>query len=55
MQPIMERHHTDLLDSIESKSLGSTKVQTTSFHTTNEPKIMCEGIFEGDEIVLLMW
>ncbi len=35
MQSIMERRHTDLLDTIEPKSLGSARVQTTSFRTTN--------------------
>jgi hypothetical protein len=30
----MERRHTDLLDTIEPNSLGSTRVQTTSFRTT---------------------
>jgi hypothetical protein len=34
MQSIMERRHTDLLVTIEPNSLGSTRVQTTSFHTT---------------------
>jgi hypothetical protein len=38
MQSIMERRHIDLLDTIEPKNSGPTRVKTTSFHTTDQPE-----------------
>jgi hypothetical protein len=35
----MKRRHPDLLVTIEPNSLGSTRVQTTSFHTTPYPSL----------------
>jgi hypothetical protein len=45
MQSIMERRHTDLLDTREPRSTGLTRVKTTSFHTT---LLQWSGISKGD-------
>jgi hypothetical protein len=46
----MKRRHPDLLVTIEPNSLGSTRVQTTSFHTTCLNQNLAKMNFDGSII-----
>jgi hypothetical protein len=54
MQSIMKRRHPDLFVTIEPNSLGSTRVQTTSFHTTPFFSLMMSSIGVHFDSLLLL-